>query len=99
MAGAVAISSHCFENGNVRMEVHREMPAVQLGQSRDLATQLFSRIALFEDELQEGLKSVFSSLKQDALKTFRRQLPRTRQHFQWNVNAHKMADTMKEMNK
>lgn len=50
------------------MEVHREMPAVQLGQSRDLATQLFSRIALFEDELQEGLKSVFSSLKQDALK-------------------------------
>ena len=33
------------------------------------------------------------------MQTFRRQLPRTRQHFQWNVNAHKMADTMKGMNK
>ncbi|CBK22457.2 uncharacterized protein [Blastocystis hominis] len=99
ITGIVSIASHYFENGNVRMNVRREMPPIQLSLSNGVATKLFERIAAFEDEIQEGLNEIFTSLKQDALKTFRRQLPRTRQHFQWNVNAHKMADTMKGMNK
>lgn len=50
------------------MDVRREMPPIQLSLSNGVATKLFERIAAFEDEIQEGLNEIFTSLKQDALK-------------------------------
>lgn len=50
------------------MNVRREMPPIQLALSGGVATKLFERIAAFEDEIQEGLNEIFTSLKQDALK-------------------------------
>ena len=64
----MSIASHYFENGNVRMNVRREMSPIQIALSAGVATKFFERIAAFEDEIQEGLNEIFTSLKQDALK-------------------------------
>lgn len=50
------------------MNVRREMPPIQLPLSDDVARRLFERVAAFEDEIQEGLNEIFTSLEQDALK-------------------------------
>lgn len=69
MAGMVDIASHYFENGNVRMEVHKDMDPVSISLSEKPApTSVFTTIATFEDEVQEGLLAAFSSMKQDSLK-------------------------------
>ena len=62
------INTHYFENGNVRMDVHKELSPSSLPLSSATATSEFSQIAAFEDTLQEGLQEVFTSMKQDALK-------------------------------
>ena len=50
------------------MNVRREMSPIQIALSAGVAAKFFERIAAFEDEIQEGLNEIFTSLKQDALK-------------------------------
>ena len=69
------ISTHYFENGNVRMDVHKELTPSSLPLSSTTAASVFTQVAAFEDALQEGLQEVFTSMKQDALKVRTRFFP------------------------
>ena len=62
------INTHYFENGNVRMDVHKELTPASFPLSSTTAASVFAQITAFEDALQEGLQEVFTSMKQDALK-------------------------------
>lgn len=62
------IHSHYFENGNVRMDVHKELSPTSQPFTPDAAAEVFKAIGSFEDSLQEGLQEVFTSMKQDALR-------------------------------
>ena len=67
--GMVDIASHYFENGNVRMEVHKDMNPISIAlDGHSTSSSVFTAIASFEDEVQEGLLAAFSSMKQDSLK-------------------------------
>ena len=67
--GMVDIASHYFENGNVRMEVHKDMNPISIAlDGISTPSSVFNAIASFEDEVQEGLLAAFSSMKQDSLK-------------------------------
>lgn len=69
MVGMVDIASHYFENGNVRMEVHKDMNPISIAfEGNQTPSSVFNAIASFEDEVQEGLLAAFSSMKQDSLK-------------------------------
>ena len=69
MAGLIDIATHYFENGNVRMDVHKDMDPTSLSYPASGVSQaVFQKIAAFEDGVQEGLLSSFSSMKQDSLK-------------------------------
>ena len=69
MAGAIDVSTHYFENGNVRMDLHKDMPIARLSLSTNqLGEELFKLIGEFEDKVQQGLGDAFASLQQDTLK-------------------------------
>lgn len=64
----VDIQSHYFENGNVQMNVHRELSPITIPFDNRSGSEIIKAIGSFEDNLQTSLKEVFSSMQKDALK-------------------------------
>mmetsp|Transcript_8380 Transcript_8380/g.9080 ORF Transcript_8380/g.9080 Transcript_8380/m.9080 type:complete len:294 (-) Transcript_8380:219-1100(-) len=95
--GSVHTDVHYFEEGNVQFKQKKEFdhefdfdPA-----SMDIfAAALIEFIRECEKKVQQNISEFYGQLPDYFFKSMRRKLPVTGNRFDWNVNYHKMVDTL-----
>eukprot|EP00744_Colponema_vietnamica_P002780 GILI01004329.1.p1 GENE.GILI01004329.1~~GILI01004329.1.p1 ORF type:complete len:315 (+),score=110.87 GILI01004329.1:47-946(+) len=95
LRGSTSVDVHYFEESNVQMNQRRDFNvALTLPQGADdLAKLVVSEIGKCESEMQNHLESLYSSLT-DTLKAIRRALPVTQEKMNWNLNRHRVAESL-----
>lgn len=97
LTGNVKIRGHYFEDGNVQLQVDKEIPATTISGSGDkYAVEVVKAIAEAEQTLQRGLEESYQSMSETTLQAIRRVMPITRTKMVWNLAAHRMTNQLRK---
>ncbi len=83
LTGRISVDVHYYEDGNVRLQTHKDIEASVGGGGGPTAAEVVRTIAAAERAFQESLGRGFAGLNEGAFKALRRQLPVTRQKVEW----------------
>uniref|UniRef100_A0A7R9YCR6 F-actin-capping protein subunit alpha n=1 Tax=Pinguiococcus pyrenoidosus TaxID=172671 RepID=A0A7R9YCR6_9STRA len=95
LTGKVKIRGHYFEDGNVQLQVEKDIPAITVARGSKQAEEVVKAISEAEQALQRGLEESYQSMSETTLQAIRRVMPITRTKMVWNLAAHRMTSQLK----
>jgi capping protein alpha len=97
-SGKIQIHAHYFEEGNVQLQTSKdiERQTIKKSDPSHFSETILQSIQNSENELQKGLEEMYTSMKDETLKSMRRVMTVTRTKFNWNVSEHRLAKHMRK---
>jgi hypothetical protein len=93
LSGSIEATSHSFERGNVRMEANRSFDNNKIRSTKDLE-KICRQIQTWEIDFLLSLRDTSNSSLDPRLKCLRRAMPITRTRMDWNIEPHRMIQTL-----
>ncbi|XP_054858265.1 F-actin-capping protein subunit alpha-1-like [Eublepharis macularius] len=85
VTGTITVQAHYFEDGNIHLTVTQDVEETLLVTDEvQTARDFVKLVEKAEDKVQSGLMEEYSKMKDTYLKSFRRQLPITHTHVDWD---------------
>lgn len=89
MTSAINIVTHYFEDGNIQLHSSSSQEAkINVGNPNDTASFVAETIKKIENELHEGLESMYVDVHMATFRKLRRFLPYNRQPMNWDLAVH-----------
>uniref|UniRef100_A0A7S1TQR4 F-actin-capping protein subunit alpha n=1 Tax=Phaeomonas parva TaxID=124430 RepID=A0A7S1TQR4_9STRA len=96
LMGTVKVHGHYFEDGNVQLQVSKDVPAITVDGGSDLVKSTVTAISEAEQVVQRGLEESYQNMSETTLQAIRRVMPITRTKMTWNLAAHRMTSQLRK---
>jgi len=97
LKGSVKLNVHYFEDGNVQLHSTFDKQAnVNVQGEEATGNEIVKAIAKIESDFQSQLEEMYVNMPGSIFKSMRRFYPITRQPMTWNVNAHTLANDIRQ---
>lgn len=96
LTGTIKVRAHYFEDGNVQLQVAKDVDAATVGGGDGMAVTVVEAVTAAEQAMQQGLEEAYSNMSQEILKAIRRVMPISGTKMTWNLAAHKMTAQLRK---
>jgi len=97
MKAAAKVLVHYFEDGNVQLHTALDKTfKVKIADPDATAKEVAGAISALESSYQSNLEEMYVEMHRTTFKSMRRFLPITGQPMNWNINAHSIAQDLKQ---